>query len=429
MVLAALGFAGWKSFSKPAAPDRPLRFQVELPPDVQFSEYVSLSPDGRKLLFHAGGAKGGLWLRDLETLEWRHVDGTDANTAGPTWSSDGRFLSFASSGQMKKIELTGGPPVTLTIAPAIGSGSWSPDGSIIIFGGAGSGPIRRIPSSGGIAQDVTAVDDSRQESFHALPVFLPDGSHFLYLRGGPPDVQGIYAGSLDLKPGEQPKNRILASNYGVSYINGKLFFVRDTALMVQPFDANKLQLSGEPIPLADHIGSVRVTAMFAVSKSGVLAYRQTNSAGYAAPVHAWYDRSGKLVAPVPDEGDDYVFTISPDAHRAVTAARTVRNGARDGLWLFDFGRRIRTRLTFQQDVAFAPVWTRDNRKVYYSLNGAIFEKDVDGAGQARQLYSQSAPVEPTSITPDSRFLIYHNAAAASDVFALPLQGDPKPAVL
>jgi len=51
---------------------------------------------------------------------------------------------------------------------------------------------------------VTALDPSRQETYHTQPSFLPDGLHFLYFRQtGAAEHVGVYLGSLDAKPAEQ----------------------------------------------------------------------------------------------------------------------------------------------------------------------------------------------------------------------------------
>ena len=76
---------------KPSAPTRATRFEVTLPEGVQFSQYVSISPDGHKLVFNATGDKSGLWIRDLDTLQWRQLVGTEGSSS-PFWSPDSRFL-------------------------------------------------------------------------------------------------------------------------------------------------------------------------------------------------------------------------------------------------------------------------------------------------------------------------------------------------
>jgi len=77
LAVAVLGIAGWAFWPKTAPPAQMTRFQVSLPENVTFSQYVSVSPDGRKLAFNATGEKGGLWIRDLDALEWRQLPGTE----------------------------------------------------------------------------------------------------------------------------------------------------------------------------------------------------------------------------------------------------------------------------------------------------------------------------------------------------------------
>src|SRR5262245_13747378 len=172
VIVAAVG--AWVLWPRTGAPVRATRFQVTLPDGVEFSQYVSVSPDGHKLVFNATGTQSGLWIRDLNTLEWRHLQGTDGSSS-PFWSPDSRFLGFSIRNELKKIEVSGGPPQTLCTAPqAVGTGTWSNDG-VIVFGGKGAGIIRRVSAAGGVPTDVTVVDTGRGEAFHGLPTFLPDG--------------------------------------------------------------------------------------------------------------------------------------------------------------------------------------------------------------------------------------------------------------
>src|SRR5262249_28705257 len=187
VIVAAV--VAWSFWPRSAAPSRATRFQVTLPEGVEFSQYVSVSPDGHKLVFNAAGTQSGLWIRDLDTLEWRHLQGTDGSSS-PFWSPDSRFLGFSIRNELKKIEVSGGPPQTLCTAPqAVGTGTWSNDG-VIVFGGKGAGIIRRVSAAGGVPTDVTVVDTGRGEAFHGLPTFLPDGKHFVYMRIGTPDITG-----------------------------------------------------------------------------------------------------------------------------------------------------------------------------------------------------------------------------------------------
>jgi len=59
--------AGWILWPRSAPPARLVRFDVPLPDKVNSGQYVSVSPDGRKLVLAAGN--GGLWIRNLDSCE------------------------------------------------------------------------------------------------------------------------------------------------------------------------------------------------------------------------------------------------------------------------------------------------------------------------------------------------------------------------
>ncbi len=432
-VALALGVTAWALWPKPAPPARATRFQVKLPDNVTFSEYVSVSPDGHKLVFNAMGEQSGLWVHDLDTLEWRHLAGTEGGEA-PFWSPDSRFLGFGAGTQLKKIEVAGGPPQTLcSITGNVGTGAWNRDG-VIVFGTRGTGPMRRVSAAGGIPADLTVVDTSRSETFHSLPSFLPDGKHFLYLRFGPPEVTGMYAGSLDAKPAEQSRDRILATRFAAPYVDGNLFFMRDDTLMTQPFDAGRLQLRDEPVPVAEQVGTVGATGIFSVSASGVLAYRQ--GAAAVGRQTTWFDREGKEIGKFGEPGPDRGFALSPDGTRAAVRDAAIGPGARGDIWRLDFDREVRTRLTFHQGLASYAIWSPDGNSIAFAagtLFDTLFEKASSGAGEEKELYKKPGETKiPSSWSRDGRFLLYYSfrtPKTGSDLWVLPLEGDRKPVPL
>src|SRR5262249_4037196 len=161
-----------------------------------FTSYFSLSPDGRKIAFTARGEDGThLWVRSLDSLESRSLTQTGIS-AHPLWSPDNRFLAFQLDGKLWKIEVSGGRAQVLCEVPlSFQGGAWNRDG-VILFGAMRAG-ISSVSAEGGPSTPVTALDPLRQETGHALPSFLPDGRHFLYLRvSSRADMSGIYLGDL-----------------------------------------------------------------------------------------------------------------------------------------------------------------------------------------------------------------------------------------
>jgi serine/threonine protein kinase/Tol biopolymer transport system component len=423
----------WALWPKPPAPVKLTRFQVPLPENEDYGLWMAFSPDGRKLAFTTSR---GVWIRDMEALETRHLAGTES-AAALFWSPDSRFLAFGGGGQLKKIDVSGGPPQTLCEAGGVGMGSWSRDG-VIIFGGSGQGPLRRVSASGGVATDLTVLNRQRGEAFHSSPIFLADGRHFLYLLGGSPEVNGIYVGSLDAKPEEQKRERLLATRLSVGYTplqdsaGGRLFFMRDTTLMAQPFDAKKLQLTGEPIAVAEQLGTSGFHGFFSVSPSGALAYRTGAQAlGFQL---TWFDRQGKAQGTFGDLRPDQGIALSADGARA--AVRDTFTTANGDIWTLDFARGVRTRLTFRQTTGSSPIWSSDGSRIAFAAGNTmdtLYEKASSGAGDEKELYKKPGETKfPSSWSHDGRFLLYYTLnvpLTGQDLWVLPLEGDHKPVLL
>ena len=96
-------------------------------------------------------------------------------------------------------------------------------------------------------------DASRKESEVGWPEFLPDGKHFLYMAIGlKPEDSTYRVGTLD---STETKPLAPAQTLVTYSPPGYLLFVRDKTLVAQPFDPNAFKTKGEPIPLAEHVGT------------------------------------------------------------------------------------------------------------------------------------------------------------------------------
>ncbi len=397
----------------------------------------AVSPDGLRLAFIARDAKGQamLWMRPLDALTAQPLAGTDGISTGspPFWSPDGRLIAFFAGGKLKTIDASGGPPQTVCDAPNGRGGTWNRDG-VILFAPNPGGPIHRVSAAGGASTAVTKLDESRRQSTHRWPYFLPDGHHFIYRVGGTGataqnENNGIYLGLLE----SQEQRLILRADTSAAYASGHLLFAREGTLMAQPFDEKSFQLIGDAFPLAEHLqfDVVITRAIFSVSENGVLAFQSGAARGDSRLI--WFDRSGKQTGQLGEPGFYFQPQFSPDGQKLAVASFDIRAGSAD-IWLYELARNVPTRFTFDPASDVAPIWSPDGSTIIFSSNRKgpydIYQKAFTGAGSEEVLLESDETKTANSWSADGRFIVYTSADAKAntkeDLWILPLFGDHKP---
>jgi len=386
---------------------------------------MAISPDGRRLVFMASSAgRNTLWLRPLKTLSAEPLAGT-ADASYPFWSPDGRSIGFFADGKLKRIDVEGGAVQILANAAPGRGGTWNRDG-VILFAASSAVPIMRVAATGGAAVPVTTVDRPKQSS-HRFPCFLPDGDHFLFSAQGTPEVAGIYLGSL-ADPGRKP-TRLLETDANAIFLPPRhLLFVRQSTLFAQPFDTDRLELAGDPLPLGEQVDTAgEGIGAFSASTTGEFAYRS----GGASRKLQWFDRSGRTLGEIggADSSQPSEPELSPDGRRVVLQ-RTV-NGNPD-VWVLDVMRGVLTRFTFHPANELSPIWSRDGRAIVFGSNRKgivdLYQKASNGAGAEELFLESPLPKLPTDFSPDGRFVLYRQTSpdTGRDLWVLPRSGDRKP---
>ena len=234
---------------------------------------LTVSPDGHHFLFVATDSSGEpqLWIQPLDQLSARPLEGTEG-ARSPFWSADSNSVAFFAQDRLKSVAISTSTIRELgptSIRGTSAGGSWSADGTILFHTVEG---LSRISASGGAPTSLTLIDPERGALAHRWPAFLPDGRRFIFLViTDSHATRGLYMASLD---SPEPEFLIASDSSGVYAEPGFLLFVRGGVLFAQPFDAERGELSGEPVPVANDVPftqSIR-RAEFAVSDTGVLMY-------------------------------------------------------------------------------------------------------------------------------------------------------------
>ena len=438
IVVAALGWGALAYLRHAPEDEQPVRFFVS-PPEMgrlamaaptasgAVVSPLAVSPNGRLIAIVATGTDGKLqlWVRSLDTLAARSLAGTEG-AFQPFWSPDSRFIGFFAGGKLKKIEVSGGPPITLCDAPDPRAGTWNRDG-VIVFGPTASSALQRVSAAGGVPTTATTL--GQDESVHMRPFFLPDGQHFLYRASTGPGGGPTYVGSLN---SAERKFLFNADSSNVVYSQGHLLFLRETTLMAQPFDAQRLVLTGDAFPIAENIRNSATTnpaGIFSASENAVLVY-QTGTAT-AGDQLLWLDRTGKQMGALGDATLYSDLELSPDGKRASISITDQAGKGRD-IWFYDVARGLRTRFTFGPGTALTSIWSPDGSRIVFNLNRKghldLYQRSSSGAGTEEVLLEDNLDKYPMSWSPDGQFILYRTGVGQTgrELFLLPLSGDHKP---
>ena len=271
---------------------------------------------------------------------------------------------------------------------------------------------------------------------------LPDARHSLGLQHDPgTGVRRAVVGSLET---EDPRYVIgPADAYPVLSSEGHVLFLRNDALLAQPFDTDRLEVAGDAFPVAEAVSHGRWEpgmGIVSVSLNGVLAYRPAPEP--AESRIAWFDRKGRELG-VLDEGRSHSdVAIAPDGRRALVSARSGTTGTPE-LWLYDMARAgVRTRLrtgSDPRDRSASPVWSPDGRRVAFVASrqvGSSRTIETATTSTAAETVLMEGPdyVRPTSWSPDGHLLLQRSSSykttdpigGGSDLWVLPPSGERQP---
>ena len=412
------GLAVWSLSTENSSPRRVTRSSLPLPPGVALTggggRMVALSRDGSRLVYSANDQ---LYFRALDESEATPIRGTEGGARRSFLSPDGEQVGFWVDGQIRKVAIGGGAPIRVCEAERLTGASWGVDDSIL-FGQRGIG-ILRVSASGGTPEVLIPLEHTSEVGWgpHVLPgekavlFTVGDGSNW--------DVAKIVVHSLETGA----RKVLIEGGKSARYLSsGHLVYVSEGTLLAVPFDVERLEVMGGPVPVAEGVttGVRSGAAQFSVSDTGSLVHVTGNAA--ITHVLVWVDRRGNEEVLNAEPRFYNQARISPDG------SSVALGGISPGdVWSWDFARETMTRLTFAPALDGWPVWTPDGRRLVFSSrrDGALnlYSKAADGTGAVERLTEAPSRQYANAFTPDGNHLLYHAwQPSGGDLVVLSLDG-------
>jgi Tol biopolymer transport system component/tRNA A-37 threonylcarbamoyl transferase component Bud32 len=371
---------------------------------------VAVSPDGRSLAFTGQDSTGHalLYIRHLDEPEAKPISGT-RDAAYPFWSPDSRSLGFFSAGELRRVDVSGGPIMTVCKGENPKGGSWNADDQII-FAPSHASTIHIVSANGGEPEPVTGFDASKRDRSHRFPEWLPGGRDFIYLAVTSSSGSAVNEDSeLRLVERDEGVDRVLAvCQTNADYADGQILYVYDDILMARPFSTDDLDFTGPAVPLTSGITNIQGAhlGVFSASSTGVLCYAPAGRTFDHASL-LWLSRDGELSDLDPTAKITLGFDVSPDGEHVVMSMIDDATGTAD-LWLLEIARDLRTRLTFAGEVEMWPLWSPDGLWIAYSGDGErrsqVYRQLVSGMGGPEKLTDSPHDIYPSSWSRDGRYI-------------------------
>jgi serine/threonine-protein kinase len=430
LVAAITGVAVWNL--KPQRALQPVRFAI-VPTPALFAPQgadrdIAISPDGTKIVYRAGaGGQTQFVVRSIDQLDARILSSI-GQARTPFISPESRWLGFFTtiSGELKKVPLDGGPPITLCgISGAPRGASWGSDNNIVFATSDPSTGLLSVPAGGGEPKVLTKPDHAKGEIDHLYPFVLPGARAVLFTvaRGLTTDHGQIAV--LDLKTG-QWRTLIDGGSYAEYVDPGYIVYGYAGTLRAVRFDPSRLEVLSDPVPVVERaMITAQGAAEFALSPTGSLVYVPGNVNVEPPRSLVWINRQGKeetINAPLRSYAS---ARISPDGTRVALEIRDQEYN----IWIWDLARRTLTRLTDGHSLDMSPVWTPDSARIIYRSArdgiGNLYRQAANNTGAVERLTMSLNAQFPTSISPDGTHLVFGESTASTSEDILMMTMDDK----
>ena len=421
-----VAFATWASTSLTPAPQQrvaPVRAVIPFGPGqrlaVNETPAFALSPDGSTLAYVVATSGGGteLYVRRLDSTAATLVPDS-SGASYPRFSPDSRWLAFIVGEGLRRVPLTGGPPVTVTSPGtflAVRGLAWGVDRAFIVS--TFRTGLMRVSEGGGVPTTLTTPDYDAGEKSHRWPFIVPGGQTAL-MTVSTADATSFNDARVEVVAlGSGKRTKLFdGGSFGRYLPTGHIVFARAGALFAAPFSLPALAVAGPAVsvlaPLLTEPSYGH--AHFDVSDTGTLVYIASGERRHNR-TFLWVDTGGSRTPAIASQRAFVTGSISPDGTRVAAAVE----GATAEIWAYDVRHDKPTRLAYGWDNN-EPVWTPDNQRILFastrgsSHTNSIYGQPSDGTGTAERVVGNDGEhVLPSAVSSDGKVLRSFSVATNS----------------
>jgi len=465
ILVSAWQFGRSDSQSGPA-PGPAARFTLELPSlSGRGDGRVTISPDGRHLVYVSGREDSRLWLRAIDKIAPVVLQGTEA-ARKPFWSPDSQTIVFATDYELRKVSVHGGPVTRICDLPNgnYGGGTWDPWNDTIVFSGGHPASLFQASPSGGEPKPFGKTLSTEKGKLNLSPRFLPKatGRRALLVQVG--DEQDWDIVVLDI---DKNQSHVLTAGMFPEYSPGP-YVVYQTemdrgGLWALPFSLSTLRptgaaspaLAGAVDPSVDGFGTLAASeAPPEPVMSLVLRDRNGNPVGVAGRqqprmVNPATSPDGRYVAVLGRQGGVSEIWLHESDRPFLLRLSALAGHFDDPIWApsseqlifrrahhdaFELYRRSidpgkpPVRISSSKNLEIPADWSRDGKHLLVTVNEPRDRHDIwffllspagDPVERHKFLSSPADEIQPT-LSPDGRWLAYcSDATGAYEVYVKP----------